>query len=149
MALAISNNTPFSAIDPPAGNEEAPELNVVKYRPKQPEPPASAKALAAALVAQQSKDDEVLDARDACPVKRDSPPADISSLRAEPSMDVHTMTSAKPSGDLSKLLPSKTLDKPRQVDYEDECTTLYTKIENKDWYAVDLFLENGYCKCNE
>jgi hypothetical protein len=149
MVLVISNNTPFSARDPPAGSEvSSPELNAVKYRPKQPEPPASAKALAAALVAQQSKDDETLDARDACPVKRDRPPTEISSFRAESSLDPHTMTaSAKPSGDLSKLSPFKTPDKPRQVDYEDDCTTLYTKIENKDWYAVDYFLENGSCKC--
>jgi hypothetical protein len=65
MVLVISSNTPFSAMDPPAGNELSPELNAVKSRPsRQPEPPASAKALAAALVAQQSKDVEALDTRD-------------------------------------------------------------------------------------
>jgi hypothetical protein len=56
------------------------------------------------------------------------------------------MSSTMPSVD---LLPSKSPGKPRQVDYDDDCTTLYKKIEKKDWYAVDLFLENGYCKCKK
>jgi hypothetical protein len=164
MVLVVSNNTPFSAMDPPAGKDASSHAvtNVLVKssfaRPKyQPEPPPSAKALAAALVAQQSKDDEVIDeAREGCPVTRDSSAPDErspSSLRAveSSSFDAANHLSACGSssdqspllGDLSKLLPFKTPHKQRQVDYDDDCTTLYKKVENKDWYAVDMFLENG------
>jgi hypothetical protein len=35
------------------------------------------------------------------------------------------------------------------VDYHKSCTPLYKKIEEKDWDAVDFFLEKHHCTCSE